>query len=172
MKKLICVLLAVVCCLGFASCAKDNGVPDGYQLISDDKVAYCFYAPTQWTKNNVGGAYSVYYSTADPSVVMVTFYTPSSDEATLDDFWATVESQYKHQYTNYELVSDEMTMLGDRNARAFTFTAGISGSDYKILQIVTGYGDYYYTMTYMSTPEKFDSHLEAVKGMASVFKFK
>lgn len=164
--------MAVICCLCLASCGKKNDVPDGYQQVSDDDVSYYFYAPTQWSINSAGGVDSVYYSTTDPSVVMVTFYRPDTDEVELDKFWESVEAQYKSQYSNYELVSEEATTLGDRNARAFTFTAGIAGSDYKIRQIVTGYGSYYYTMTYMSTPENFDSHLEAVNGMASVFKFR
>lgn len=172
MKKLICVLLAALFCLGLASCAKENDVPDGYKLVSDDKVSYYFYAPTQWTVNNSGNIYSAYYSSVDMSLVMVNFYRPDSDEMTLENFWSSVETQYKRQYTNFTLVSEEAAMLGDRNARAYTFTAGISGEDHKVLQIVTGYGSYYYTMTYISTPDNFDSHLEAVKGMASVFKFK
>lgn len=172
MKKLICVLLAVVCCLGLAACAQEDGVPEGYQLVSDDDVSFRFYAPTQWSVNNAGGAYSAYYSTADRSVVMVTFYRPDEDELELDDFWASAREQYEHTYTAFELVSEEATMLGDRNARAYTFTAGIGGVDYKVMQIITGYGSYYYTMTYMSSPENFDSHIEAVRGMAGVFEFR
>ncbi len=172
MKKLICLLLAAICCVGLVSCAADNETPDGYQLVSGENDAYYFYAPTQWSINNGSGVNSAYYSSTDKSMVMVTFYRPDDGELELDSFWASVEEQYKHQYTGFELVSNEAAMLGEHNARAFTFTAGISGAEYKVLQIVTGYGSYYYTMTYMASPENFDAHLEAVNGMASVFRFK
>lgn len=172
MKKLICAVLAVVCCLGLVACGSGETVPDGYQLVSDDSVTFRFYAPTQWSVNNAGGIYSVYYSSTDRSMVMVSAYRPNEDELELDNFWASVEDDYERQYTNFELLSEEATMLGDRNARAFTFTAGISGGDYKVMQIVTGYGSYYYTMTYMALTENFDAHVEAVRGMASVFEFR
>ena len=169
MKKVLSVILLVVLCMTLAACGEPEA-PDGYKLVSDEDASYRFYAPTTWNLNNSNGVSCVYYSATDPSMVMVTTYLP--DESGLDALWATIEQSYKTTYTNYTFISKEATTMGGRNAEAFVFTATIGGVDYKVKQIITGYGDYFYTMTYMSSPENFDSHLEALTGMAGVFEFK
>ena len=169
MKKVLSVILLVVLCMTLVACSEPDA-PDGYKLVSDENVAYRFYAPTTWNSNNSNGVSCVYYSATDPSMVMITTYLP--DESGLTALWETIEQSYKTTYTNYTFISKEATTLGGRNAEAFTFTATIGGVDYKVKQIITGYGEYFYTMTYMSSPENFDSHLEALTGMAGVFEFK
>lgn len=174
MKKTICLLLSIlICCFALASCGEDSDVPEGYKLVSENDVAYRFYAPTNWNINNQSSIDSVFYSAADPSLVMVTFYSPSEENADIDTFWTEIENQYKTVYTDYTLLENRAaTTLGTRNAVSYTFTAKIGGADYKVTQVITGYGKYYYTMTYMSTPENYDSHLEEFHGMMSVFKFR
>ncbi|MBQ9080641.1 MAG: hypothetical protein IJY27_06175 [Clostridia bacterium] len=171
MKKIVSILVMLVLCLSLVACGSDEA-PEGYQLVSGDDVAYRFYVPTQWSLNNSGDVDSAYYSVSDPAMVMVSFYMPDNDETEISKFWSAVEEKYKSTYTNYTLVSEQASTLGGRNAMAYTFTAGIAGTDYKVMQLITGYGNYFYTLTYMASPETFDSHLEAVNGMAGVFEFR
>lgn len=171
-KKILCIILALVCCAGFAACSKDEGVPDGYQLVSGDDVAYRFYAPTQWSLNTGSDVDSVYYSDIDRSMVMVSFYLPDEDQKNVDALWTYVENQYKSQYKNYQLIESAAATLGGKNAKSYTFTANIGDTDYKIMQVVAGYKDYYYMLSYMTSPELFDLHLADVNGMIGVFSFR
>lgn len=169
--------MLLVLCLGLVACSGgQDDVPEGYQLVSDDSVAYRFYAPLSWSVNNTDMIDSVYYSTSDPSMVMVSFYAPDSEQADIDTYWAYVENEYKTLYTDYTLLSSEMVEIGQedykRSAIQHTFTAKIGGVEYKMMQIMTGHGKHYYTITYMSSPENFDSHLEEVNEMLKVFKFR
>lgn len=165
------IIVLLVLCMCFASC-KANDAPEGYQLISSDEVAYRFYAPMSWSVNSAGGVDSVYYSPSDPAMVMVTFYTPDAENADIDSFWASVENEYKTTYEEYTLVSSGSATLGKRNAVKYVFTAKIAGVEYKIMQLISGYGNHYYTMTYMASPETFDAHLDDVDGMATEFVFR
>jgi hypothetical protein len=151
---------------------QDDGIPEGYKQVSDDSVAYRFFAPLDWSVNSTDSIDSVYYSPSDPSMVMISFYAPDSEQADIDTYWASVEEQYKSLYTDYTPVSSGNTVLGKRTAIQHTFTAKIGGVEYKMMQIITGYGKHYYTMTYMSSPENFDLHLEEVNKMAEVFLFR
>ena len=169
LKRRIITLLAAVMllslCLGLASCGKDPTVPDGYQLISNDDVPYRFYAPTQWSINTGTAGNSVYYTATDRSMVVVTSYVPDSGQETIDAFWAYVEGEYKAVYGDYMLVESAASAIGGRNAMRYTFTATIGAQPCKVLQVVTAYGNSYYMLTYTSTPENFDAHLEDVEGM-------
>ncbi len=193
MKKFLSIFMLLVLCLGLVACGGgQDDVPEGYQQISDDDVAYRFYAPLDWNNNSSGSIDSVYYSPSDPSMVMVSFYAPDSEQADIDTYWATVEQEYKTLYTDYTHLSSEQIEIGQglqtegnqeeqtENGQAkkaipaiqHTFTAKIGGVEYKIMQVITGHGKHYYTITYMSSPENFDSHLEEVNEMLKVFKFK
>lgn len=177
MKKFLSIFMLLVLCLGLVACGGgQDGVPEGYQQISDDDVAYCFYAPLNWNNNSIDSIDSVYYSPSDPSMVMVSFYAPDAEQADIDTYWAAVEAEYKTIYTDYTHVSSEKVELGQedykRSAIQHTFTAKIGGVEYKIMQVITGHGKHYYTITYMSYPENFDSHLEEVNEMLKVFKFR
>lgn len=165
------IIVLVMLCLCLASCSA-NEAPEGYQLISSDEVAYRFYAPMSWSVNNAGGVDSVYYSPSDPAMVMVTYYTPDAEHSDIESYWAYVEGEYKANYEEYTLVSSGMAALGKRNAVKYVFTAKIAGVDYKVMQLISGYGNYYYTMTYMASPETFDAHLDDVDGMATEFVFR
>ena len=176
MKKRILALLAAIMvlslCFGLSSCGKDPTVPDGYQRISGEDVPYNFYAPTQWSINTGTAGNSVYYTATDRSMVVVTSYVPDAGQETIDTFWAFVESEYASAYNDYELIESSASALGGRNAMRYTFTATIGGQPCKVLQVVTAYGNSYYMLTYTSTPENFDAHLEDVEGMIGVFEFK
>lgn len=172
MKRTVSVIVALVMLsMCMVSCSQSTA-PDGYQQVSGDDVAYLFYAPTTWSINSAGAVNSAYFSIDDPAMVMVTFYAPDSEQADIDSFWTYVEEQYKTSYQNYALVESGMATLGTRNAAKYVFTATIGGDDYKVMQLITGYGNHYYAMTYMASPETFDSHLEEVEAMAGHFSFK
>ncbi len=172
MKRTVSFVMALLfLCLCLASCSASDA-PEGYQLISDDDVAYRFYAPMSWSVNNAGGVDSVYFSPSDPAMVMVTFYTPDAENADIDSFWAYMESEYKANYEEYNLESSGSATLGKRNAVKYVFTAKIAGENYKVMHLMSGYGNHYYTMTYMASPETFDSHMEDVDGMAAAFVFR
>ncbi len=172
MKRIASILLALIFCLGLASCAADPDVPDGYKLVSGDDVAYRFYAPLSWSVNEGTGWDSVYYSTSDRSLVSVTLYTPEPGQESIGEFWKYVEELYRKSYTEYTFIEEAETTLDSLPAMRYTFTANIIGTGYKVMQVIAPHGSYFYVITYTSVPEKFDSHMDEVEGMLGVFKFR
>lgn len=162
----------LIFCMGIAACGEKSDVPEGYQLVSGDNAAYRFYAPTQWSINTGTSQNSAYYSVDDRSIVVVTIYVKDQDYTSTDDFWSIVESNYMENFDDYNFISKNATVLSGKNAMSYTYSLTIAGSPVKIMQIIAPHGNYYYALTYTSTPEKFDSHLEDVNGMAGVFEIK
>jgi hypothetical protein len=86
-------------------------------------------------------------------------------------FFENSEIKYKNLYgDNYTLISkvDDVKM-GEYNAIRFTFTVKSGDVEYKLMQTVCAKGEMYYILTYTSTPEAFDSHLNDIEAMCTAF---
>ena len=171
MKKIISALLVAVICLAVSACAFDSDAPDGMQLASNDNVAYKLYVPTTWTLGAASEYASASYSAADPSNVSVFFFAPETDE-TVEEYWAKFEEEYKATFPTMTLESSENTLLDGRAAGKYTFTATVSGEEYKFTQYIAEYGGMIYMLTYTAPIENFDLHTAEVQYIADSFKFR
>lgn len=97
MKKLLVLILAIALlasmALSLASCKKDDGIPEGMQLVrGGENLGYYFYAPEEWTVANDGDIACVYTSAVNTaSVTFVEGDVPT--DADLD----TAESAAKNE---------------------------------------------------------------------------
>ena len=169
-KGIVCALLALIICLSFISCKDEPEAPEGYMLVSGDRASYKFYAPVSWQINTGTSQNSVYYSTTDDSKVMITLYENSglSKFPDIDSFWdytADGENGLKMVFDDYTFISSEATTLAGKNAKSYTFTVKVGELTYKIMMVIAHHGDFFYNLTYSSTPENFDKHLDDVRGM-------
>jgi len=170
MKRIFVLMLALLLLVG---CAKnDPDVPKNMQLASREDVAYCLYVPKSWNVNLDSGVSSAYYSSSDTSNVSVMSYYPEAESMSIDDYWNLCETEYQSAFQGYVFGSRDATLLGGRKAGKYTFDLTVGGEQVRMMQIVAAYDSMFYILTYTSTPENFDKHLEEVQTIVDNFTFR
>ena len=149
--------------------------PERMFLVSDDKVAYRFFAPDGWTSNRESGAELVYVTEADGSrsnVSMMAYY-PEDEGFSVADYWEMFHPHYEDALPGFTLLSvTEDEKIGDRNATVYVYTYTLGGVTYKTRQAVCVYSTMIYTMTYTALPDYYDSHLPEVERMQAQVVFR
>lgn len=173
MKKITVLFIILTLALVFTACGKDASVPEGMQIASDEGVAYTLFVPSSWILTESSGIYGAYYSSSDRSSVTVSSFYPESDMASIDDYWSTCKASYEETYKDFNALTEaEQTIWGDKAALKYVFTADIDTVSYKFMQMIAVHNNMFYTLTYTSTPENYDSHFEDVDKMITEFVFK
>jgi hypothetical protein len=144
--------------------------PEGMKLASTETVPYRFYVPTAWKINERTESASAYYSDTDSSNVHVQMYMMGDNSpTTVADYFAYCEEKYKELFENYALESTTDIKMDGVAAKQYVYTVTDGGVAYKQLQAIVKKGEVYYTVTYTSTADKFDSHINDVKKMIEKF---
>ena len=147
--------------------------PDGMKLVSDNSVAFRFFAPSDWVVDSKNKNCVVYFSEEDRSNVSVLTYIPEDEGVSVEDYWTYAENYYSITLDNYELVSEtEGVKLGDRDATEYVYTYSIGNVEYKTKQVIAIYTTAVYIMTYTATPENYDLHTEDVSRMQEELLFR
>ena len=94
--------------------------PAGMKLVSDDEVAYRFFAPESWIRDTNVGQNLVYASESDRSNVSMIAYAPEDDTMTIDQYWALCRDLYASALENFTIISE-----GEERATADTTTETI-----------------------------------------------
>lgn len=171
LKKLIALILSVLCVLSLVSCSKDDGVPEGMKKISDDSVAYDFYVYTEWlVDDNVTDC--AYFSETDRSNVSMTSYFPSENHVTVQDFYNSTIETYKRDFNDFTLLEEGKAKMGMFDAYEIVYTFRFGEQIFKVYQTMTLRGSIMYIFTYTSSPDIYESHLGAVKNMLGELKFR
>lgn len=177
MKRFISVLFVVLLCLlCLVSCSKkkETDVPDGMVEAENKFVDYRFFYPENWLLDRNDGMISCHVSSDDASNVSVTaFALPEIKplEQYLEEEYMTY---FKENFTDMQIVEDFTdTTLDTSPAKKIVFTATVGANAYKFSQtLALGRDGYIYIITYTSTPEAFDTHIENVEKIVSEFRFK
>lgn len=176
LKKFIALILALITLLALVSCTgkKDPNVPEGMTYSENEAVDFCLYYPEDWLLDRNDGMVSVRVSDKDRSNVSVTAFTAPADVKNIEDY---IKDEYiglvEENFLDFDMVSDaEVSTLGGVESRKFVYTASIAGETYKFMQNITYRYGYVYILTYTSTLEGFDSHIDEVNGIVDAFEFK
>ena len=154
--------------------AKDSTAPEGMFLVSNDDVAYRFYAPDAW-KTNRDEAISAAYLESDRTSVSVVPYMPSVDSMSVGEFFGMCRDAMLETAgeDGFALLSQETVDLGGRQATAYTYTYTVSGTQYYYRQVVAAYKSMIYSMTYTAPSEAaFEAHLDDLDAMIDAFVFR
>ncbi len=150
-------------------------IPDGMKLISTDEVGYRFFVPENWIVNGRADFPAAYYSDSDSSNVSLQVYMLNLES---DDSLNTPEKYFETCCERYEDVFDAFTLDGEEDiemagakAKQYIYTIETGGVEYKQLQAIVFRGAYY-VLTYTSSPETFDSHLDDIEKMIENFKMR
>ena len=191
MKRMVSVLLAalaVISCALLSSCGSESedGVPKGMKIASAESASYKFYVPTSWQCDVASGATTAYYSITDTSSVSVMVFTLENSDSDASDWWKSFEADFKNVYTDFELISEEEAVLDGAPASRFVFSGALVHKDeksgeetkdvFKFMQVAAVKtkklsAPEVYVVTYTSSPEVYDSHIEEVNKMVEEFRF-
>ncbi len=177
MKKVSIISLVLVLCMClsvFAGCAKksDENAPDGMKKASGDNVDYSMYVPTAWEVDSSDLYTSAYYpGRTDKTNVSATAYAIAGDIATVEDWWKMFEKDLGEIYTEMSEVTAVSARLGGIDGKDFVFTGKHGGTEYNVMITAVIKDFYVYYLTYTSTPENNENHLEERQQIVDAFRF-
>lgn len=186
-----CILLAALFLTFFVSCGKpeDQWQPAGMKLASSDKVDYKLWVPEEWTVDMSTGITAAYVSSSDRSNVTLTAFslTEGDNYMSISEYWSKYKEELEKTFPDIEVIdtgeegeSDALeeendfgvTMLIDGvAAKKYVYTATVTGSSYKFMQVIFIHEGYVYLLTYTALPNVYDSHTEEVGKIIENFRF-
>lgn len=152
----------------------DVAAPEGMKLVSDNEVAYRFYAPEAWIRDTRNGQNLVYFSEEDRSnVSMLAYDMEDFATYTVETYWKECQERYAATMENFTVLSETATTLdgGARQAMVYEYTYTLGGVQYQARQTVCMVG-MIYTMTYTALPEHYDAHMDDVLKMEQAIHFR
>ncbi len=151
--------------------AVDN-VPEGMKLVTDNDVAYRFFAPESWVTGDAEAAALVYASESDRSNVTVMGYA-APDAYSVANYWEDTEKYYKDTLRDYTLVGEPtQSEMGGKRATVYEYTYSLGGVTYKCRQAICVYSYLIVVMTYTALPENYDAHMAEVEQMQGALTFR
>lgn len=189
MKKIIAILLLLATALSLAACGKDDGVPDGMQLVrGGEEYGYYMYAPEEWTVSNYADISTAYASKFDmssvsyvelplpegtvqeyftksleefPATSAVKVLTPNGEEMNFGNADYAVKYVFEHEYTK-----NEASETGERHK-------------FRTMQAFVTYKERFGIFTFTSPLEnissqdtvQYDYHAERLSNVIKYFKF-
>ena len=173
MKKTKILLLLLLTGVLFGGCAKqDTEVPEGMQLASPKEADYLFYVPEGWRVDQSSLYSSAYFSSGDASSISATAFGMDLADTSVNDWWEKYKEQFQGIYEDVEFGEGEETTLGGVDAVKYTINATLNENEYRYVIVAALRDNYIYYITYTSTPEYYEDHLEALEQVREHFAFK
>lgn len=149
----------------------DKNTPQGMKIASGDKLEYRLYVPKNWICSSESGKSEAYYPESEKSNVTVTSFSPDG-EMSAADYIAECEEKYAESIKGYTFIEKTDTKVAQKDAISLVFGANYDNINFKIMQVTFVFNGMVYSITYTSTAEQFDSHLEDVEKIISEFTFR
>lgn len=173
MKKIIAVLLVVVCLFALSACANTDNTPDGMQNVALESANYYLYVSKNWipTSYNVSGAKA---HTADNAPnILATVYYPE-EQVTPTSYWENAcLAEYQAVFTNFTVIESEVAeTLGGKDAKAYRFSYTFGATVYQCKQVIAVYDFNVYVLTYTAVATEYDSFVADFDAVVDYFAFK
>ena len=168
------ILAAALSLFAFVSCGEKEEVkaPDGMKLASGEDVDYYMYVPKTWRVDRSDLYTSAYFSSGDATSISATAYGVTGGVATLEEWWKSFCEEASAVYGEFKEVDTKKAKLGGIEGQEYTFTAKLGEQQYNYI-ITAVIKDYYvYYVTYTSTPDYYEDHLEERTAVIESFEFK
>ena len=191
MKRIFAALLALATLfslLTLTSCKKNDGVPDGMQLVRGGAdVGYNFWGPENWIISNYGNISCTYVSSADKS--SITFTEAEMPEVSVAEYFESEAEKFAYGITVNPDANGVDCNFGNaiKPAKKYVYTydynhysAGVNEKvSYTCMQIFIVHEGRFYIFTYTAanTPRRggdtsyYDYHLERVQKVIDEFRF-
>lgn len=176
MKKALALLLCIFVCLSFVACGNSENeiAPTGMKLASDKEVPdYKLFVPEAWTvETSTGTTTACLRNTSGETLAtFVASFAEVADGITLDNYFESFSIEFSDVFKNPENVTEDDITLSGKAAKRYTYTMVYGDVEYKFQQVICIRENRVYTLTYSSTTEKFDDHVEDMTLILSNFKF-
>lgn len=190
MKRIVCLLTAILLVFVLTACGDDEGVPTGYKIASNSEACrYTLYVPEGWIaspgENKTDYTMST-VSNTDACNISLSVVTDVASGESFEAFWTAEEASYRTIFHEGFEVLEKGTVVkvGDASGFRCVFTARFGGKDYKYMQVFIPRSDFFtselYAFTYTASADKvegkdithYDEHLETVNGILTLVKWK
>ena len=174
LRRITALILALVMLsLPLAACSKQEGdAPNGMKTLSNEQVDYNLYVPSGWVNDVSTRFVSAYVSDQDRTNVSMEAFELESSDMTLASFWEKYEADFESTFSEMEYITNETMLLGGVPANRYVYTATVTGTQYKFMQVTAIRGMTVYIFTYTALPDKYEEHLQAVDAILEYFSFR
>jgi len=182
MKKLslIALLLALIMCasaLVGCSGGQEAGSPDGMKLASNEESGYLMYVPDVencWKVDRSGLYTSACYSSGDDAtnISATAFDVVQGANVTVESWWEDFVPNLKETYAEMSDIAVKDAKIDGIKGKEYSFSGKLAGNEYKYIITAVIKDAYVYYITYTSTPEFYEEHLEDLESVINNFKFK
>lgn len=175
MKKTGILMLSLLFAVGamLSGCAQqDADVPEGMQLASSEDADYLFYVPEGWRLDKSSLYTSAYFSSGDATSISATAFSMNLTDTSIDDWWERYKGRLRVSIRMWSFRQGRKTELGGEDAMKYTISATLNEADYQYIIVAALRDSYIYYITYTSTPEYYEDHLEALDQVIEYFAFK
>ena len=175
MKKFLslCLTGAILFAM-LAACGKTEEfeAPVGMKLASDTAVVdYCLFVPESWVVDLSTGVTSAYHSIADPSSLTVNVYGVDASIPDAETYFKTYEKTFADVFGDMQNVASSNLLLDGNNAMQYEYSASFGGTNYSLLQVICLKNGFAYVLTYTSSADNFERHIEDVQAAVGAFRF-
>lgn len=190
MKKIISLILIFTLALSFAACRKNDPtkdiIPNGMKLASNPELCeYSLFVPEGWIVDIQTSLTSARVGETDSSSLSVSAFTnasiPESDDM-LTKYWESYTEDLKSVFDKKDDGSSTFTpsepetitlKKGEKNVAAIkvTYTASLSGTELKYIQVISYDNAYFYIMTFTTTPDGFAKNIDDFNSVIANFTF-
>lgn len=173
MKKIITIVCALLCVsLLLGACSKsEDGAPDGMKQASSDNVDYIMYVPENWKVDKSELYTSAFYSSADATSISAAANGVAADE-TVETWWDGFYEKFTSVYSDCGEPESTDVTLGGTDGEKYTFSGMLNGQEYKYIIAACVRGGYVYYLTYTSTPDYYENHLDEFDKTVENFSFR
>ena len=153
MKRTLAALLAlimIICALLLTSCKKNDGIPDGMQLVrGGEDVGYYFYGPEEWIVANIGDISCTYASKVDMS--SMTFTETVMPDGSIKEYFESEKTKFPYEIT--VVVDGEECLFGNADTTAIKYEYSYVYKDfsYSCMQIFVKNAERFYIFTYTAS---------------------
>ncbi len=172
--RITAAILAVLTVLSLsAGCAKkDPEIPSGMKKASGEAADYIMYVPEDWRVDSSSLYTAAYYSSGDATSISATAYGMNYGDENVDDWFKGFMEEFGGVYTDVAEPTEEDAKLGGADGKKYTFSGTLNGQVYDYIVVAAIRQNYIYYITYTSTPEYYESHLDALDKVVTNFAFK
>lgn len=149
----------------------DVELPAGMQIASGSEVEYLLFVPSSWKVNLSETVCTA--NAPDGSSISVVPYLPSGEGiSVMEYFEKSEEMMQKTSGGRYTRLSESEITIGGGKALQYEYEYTVGGVTYRYLQVVVGYRNMIYNLTYTALPQNFEANRADVESMIAAFLFR
>lgn len=187
-KAVSCLLILVLLCgilssaVGCSSNQTDTGVsiPADMKAVASEAADYDLVVPTSWLVETTVGMTSVYVEDRVRSNVSVCANEIRGEISSIEAYWDLFTEQFTASFADFTMLDTEPVNVTVGSAYEdnatdgykYRYTATVGDVKYQWMQVLFIRNATLYILTYTSTADVYEDHLEDVNDIIAYFSFR